>query len=114
MGVLNEVGVLAVQGFAIAHGLFTIFLAILYSLTRKDTWVKDKDDELLFKKSRCLSIKSNQSGHELTISAQRAKSYGRCRIRKKTVISHTTFSLWKMDCRCTTSPLPILLNQPTR
>jgi hypothetical protein len=65
MGVLNGVGALAVQGFAIAHGLLTIFLAILYSLTRKDTWVKDKDDELRFKKGRGLLIKSNQSDDEL-------------------------------------------------
>lgn len=52
MAVLNSVGVLVVQGAAIAHGLLTICLAVLYSLTRKDTWLKDKDDELRFKKGR--------------------------------------------------------------
>lgn len=52
MAILNSVGVLVVQGAAIAHGLLTICLAVLYSLTRKDTWLKDKDDELRFKKGR--------------------------------------------------------------
>jgi len=68
MGVFNGAGVLGIQGFAIAYGLFTLFLAILYSLTRKDTWVKDGDDELRFKKGRSRSIESNQKGHELTFS----------------------------------------------
>jgi len=58
MGALGGVGVLAVQGAGIAHGLFTIFLAILYSLTRKDTWIKDTDDELRFKKGKRSSARS--------------------------------------------------------
>jgi hypothetical protein len=61
MAILNSVGVLVIQGAAIAHGLLTICLAVLYSLTRKDTWLKDKDDELRFKKGRMLVVKSKQS-----------------------------------------------------
>jgi hypothetical protein len=61
MGVINRVGVLAFKGLAVAHGLFTIFLAVLYSLTRKDTWVTDKDDELLFKKGRSLNFQVESS-----------------------------------------------------
>lgn len=57
MGVLNGVGVLTIRGIAVAHGLLTGFLAILYSLTRKDTWVTDKDDELLFKKGSSLNFR---------------------------------------------------------
>jgi hypothetical protein len=57
MGALNAVGTLAIQGIAIAHGLLTIFLAVLYSLTRKDTWMKDKDDELRFQKGSRLAVK---------------------------------------------------------
>lgn len=52
MAILNSVGILVVRSAAIAHGLLTICLAVLYSLTRKDTWLKDKDDELRFKKGR--------------------------------------------------------------
>ena len=52
MAILNSVGVFVIQGAAIVHGLLTICLAVLYSLTRKDTWLKDKDDELRFKKGR--------------------------------------------------------------
>jgi hypothetical protein len=55
---LNVVGALAVQGVAIAHGLLTLCLAVLYSLTRKDTWRKDKDDELRFEKGRRLVVES--------------------------------------------------------
>jgi endonuclease I len=61
MGVLNGVGALAFKGLAIAYGLFTIFLAVLYSLTRKDTWVTDKDDELLFKKGSSLNFQVESS-----------------------------------------------------
>jgi hypothetical protein len=61
MGVLNGVGILAFKGLAIAYGLFTIFLAVLYSLTRKDTWVTDKDDELLFKKGSSLHFQDELS-----------------------------------------------------
>lgn len=60
MGVLSGVGILAVQGLAIAHGLLTICLAVLYSLTRKDTWRRDADDELRFKKGRRLIAKSKE------------------------------------------------------
>ena len=60
MAILNSVGVLVVQGAAIAHGLLTICLAVLYSLTRKDTWLKDKDDELRFKKGRKPVVSSKE------------------------------------------------------
>ena len=60
MGLLNGVGVLVVQGAAIAHGLLTICLAVLYSLTRKDTWRKDPEDELRFRKGRRLGVTSKK------------------------------------------------------
>ena len=52
MAILNSVGVLVVQGAAIDHGLLNICIEVLYSLKRKDTWIKEKDDELRFKKGR--------------------------------------------------------------
>ena len=64
MAILNSVGILVVRSAAIAHGLLTICLAVLYSLTRKDTWLKDKDDELRFKKGR----KPVVSSKELVVS----------------------------------------------
>jgi len=60
MGVFKGVGTLAVRGAATAHGLLTICLAILYSLTRKDTWIKSKGDELRFKRGRWLITKLNE------------------------------------------------------
>lgn len=56
MGVFASVGIVIVQGVAIAHGLLTLALAVLYSLTRRDTWTRNADEELLFKKGRCLSL----------------------------------------------------------
>jgi hypothetical protein len=61
MGAINGVGALAVQGVAITHGLLTLCLAVLYSLTRKDTWMKDKDAELRFKKGRKLLVESEDT-----------------------------------------------------
>lgn len=74
MGALSGVGALAIQGVAIAHGLLTIVLAVLYSLSRKDTWITDTDDELRFKKGRRSITRSKRFGRELTLFGAACKA----------------------------------------